>query len=184
MSAKYLATLNAALSGSEPSLLLDVVRTRWRTAKPADVAAIVADIGQWQKALWKFNSVGHIGNAGGPEAWMEPVTPLAAKQEIRFKIPPSAEGKEVVLYLATSDAGDGNEGDFAVWEKPRLVAPGRSDLLLRDVRTASVRRRGTAGTRILEHREMPCRRSRSSSRAGPDLTRRNSRGSTASNPSF
>ena len=38
--------------------------------------------------------------------------------------------------MAASDAGDGNENDFAVWENPRLVASGRPDLALRDVRAA------------------------------------------------
>ena len=35
--------------------------------------------------------------------------------------------------MVAGDAGDGNEHDFAVWERPRLVAPGRPDLLLKDV---------------------------------------------------
>jgi hypothetical protein len=43
----------------------------------------------------------------------------------------------VTIYLAAADAGDGNEHDFAVWQQPRLVAPGRPDLLLRDVRAIS-----------------------------------------------
>ena len=43
-------------------------------------------------------------------------------------------GGEVTVYLVAGDAGDGNEHDFVVWEQPRLVAPGRPDLLLRDVR--------------------------------------------------
>ena len=42
------------------------------------------------------------------------------------------------------DAGDGNEHDFVVWEQPRLVAPGRPDLLLRDVRDVARRARGAA----------------------------------------
>src|SRR5205823_6989728 len=81
-----------------------------------------------------FTSVGHIGKRDGPKAWLVPVTPLAAARELRTKIPAPATGGEVTLYLATSDAGDGNEHDFAVWENPRLVAPGRPDLPLRDVR--------------------------------------------------
>ena len=39
-----------------------------------------------------------------------------------------------MVSLVASDAGDGNEHDFVVWQQPRLVAPGRPDLLLRDVR--------------------------------------------------
>ncbi len=43
----------------------------------------------------------------------------------------------MTLTLVASDAGDGNDHDFVVWQRPRLVAPGRPDLLLRDVRQAS-----------------------------------------------
>ncbi len=136
LNAKYLTTLCAVLKAKEPSLLLDGIRARWRGAKP-DAAALAADVAQWQKALWKFGSVGHIGKAGGPKAWMEPVSALATKQEVRLKIPAPPDGTDVTLFLAASDAGDGNEHDFVVWQQPRLVAPGRPDLLLRDVRAVS-----------------------------------------------
>src|SRR5437867_7299471 len=137
LSPKYLAALWSLLNSNQPSLLLDPIRARWRAAKPADAPALAKDIAQWQQALWKFNSVGHIGKVGGPKAWMEPVNPLQPRQEIRFKIPAASEAKEVTLYLSASDAGDGNTDDFVVWEKPRLVASGRPDLLLRDVRQLS-----------------------------------------------
>ena len=97
-------------------------------------ALAAADIEAWQQALWRFASVGHIGKRDGPKGWQEPVTPLAAQQEMRLKLAAPADGGDVTLYLAAGDAGDGNEHDFAVWENPRLVAPGRPDLPLRDVR--------------------------------------------------
>ena len=62
-----------------------------------------------------------------------PVTPLAGTREVRLKIPAPADGTDVTLYLVASDAGDGNDNDFAVWENPRLLIPGRPDLPLRDV---------------------------------------------------
>ena len=136
LNARYLATLWSALNDQQPSLVLDLIRTQWRTAKPADAPALVATIAQWQRALWRFTTVGHIGKRNGPSAWQVPVVPLAAAQEVRVKLPASANGNEVTLYLLASDAGDGNENDFAVWENPRLVAPGRPDLRLRDVRDA------------------------------------------------
>jgi hypothetical protein len=137
LNAKYLNTLWRSLTDAEPSLLLDGIRTRWRTARPADAAALAADVAAWQKGLWKFGSVGHIGKLRGPKAWMEPVTPIVASQELRFKIPAKPEGDAVTLSLVAGDVGDGNEHDFAILRQPRLVAPGRPDLLLRDVRQVS-----------------------------------------------
>ncbi|MDB6155282.1 MAG: cytochrome [Chthoniobacteraceae bacterium] len=134
LNAKYFGALIKTFSGNEPSLLLDGIRARWRVAKPSESSALAIEIVQWQKALWKFSSVGHIGKTGGPKAWMEPVNPLVSRQEVRLKIPASQDGKDVTLYLMASDAGDGSANDRAVWERPRLVAPGRPDLLLRDVR--------------------------------------------------
>ncbi|MBC8114813.1 MAG: hypothetical protein H7062_10575, partial [Candidatus Saccharimonas sp.] len=121
----------------KPSYLLDGLRVRWRAAKPADAALLAKEIAQWQQALWRFTSVGHIGKLGGPKAWVEPVSPLTARQELKLKMPTSTDGKEVVLYLTAGDAGDGREQDFVVWERPRLVAAGRPDLLLRDVRAVT-----------------------------------------------
>lgn len=134
LSRKYLGILWNALTGKEPSLLLDGLRARWRQAKPADAVAIAGEIATWQQTLWRFSSVGHIGKVGGPKAWMEPVSPLTTKYETRLKIPASTDGKLVTLYLLAFDAGDGSDQDFVVWQQPRLVAAGRPDLLLRDVR--------------------------------------------------
>ncbi len=136
LNAKYLTTLWTALNDTQPSLLLDPLRAQWRAAKPTEAPALVASIAQWQRALWRFTTIGHIGKRNGPSAWQMPVIPLAASQEVRVKLPVPTSGNEVVLYLLASDAGDGNENDFAVWENPRLVAPGRPDLHLRDVRAA------------------------------------------------
>jgi hypothetical protein len=137
LSAQYLQTLRAILSSEQPNFLLDPIRARWRAAKPGDAPALAKEISQWQHALWKFNSVGHIGKRDGPKAWMEPLTPIQSKQELRYKMAAPPEAKDVTLYLSASDAGDGNKGDYVVWEQPRLVAPGQPALLLRDVREVS-----------------------------------------------
>ena len=134
LSPKYLGLLWKTLRDTNPSPLLDHVRARWKSAKADGAAALVEEIGQWQTALWKFNSVGHIGKVGGPKSWMEPVSPLLTRQEFRLPIPASSDGKAVTLYLAADDAGDGSDDDSVVWERPRLVAPGRPELLLRDLR--------------------------------------------------
>jgi hypothetical protein len=140
LNARYLRTLWGALTGSAPSLLLDRLRTRWRAARPGDAAALAAEVAAWQKGLWTFGPVGLIGRQGSPARWMEPVTPLVSEQELRFKLPAPAAGAtggEVVFSLVATDAGDGSDQDFVIWERPRLVAAGRPDLLLRDVRAAA-----------------------------------------------
>ncbi len=136
LNGKFLSALASALTDKKPSLLFDPIRAQWQKAKAADTPALAAAIGQWQKALWRFTTVGHIGKRDGPKAWQEPVTPLAPRQEIRLKLPAPQDGKDVTLYFSTSDAGDGHEHDSAVWENARLVAKGRRDLPLRNVRSA------------------------------------------------
>lgn len=63
-----------------------------------------------------------------------PVAPLASTRDFKMPLPAPDTNGVVTLYLATSDAGDGSANDFAVWENPRLVAPGRADLPLRHLR--------------------------------------------------
>ena len=136
LNAKYLGILWSSLSGSKPSLILDNLRSRWRGAKPEDAAALAADVAAWQKGLWAFGPVGLIGRKGGQARWMEPVNPLITQQDIRLKIPAMPKGEkkeEVELSLVVTDAGDGNDQDFVVFEQPRLVAKGRPDILLRDL---------------------------------------------------
>ncbi|MGE3314254.1 MAG: DUF1587 domain-containing protein, partial [Planctomycetaceae bacterium] len=128
LNARYLKTLWKALTTDESSPLLEGVRTQWRTAKPADATALADRIRQWQKALSRFQNVGHM------KSWVVPTSPITAGQEIKVKIPAPAEGNEVLLYLTADDAGDGNTHDFVVWNDLRLVTPGRPDLPLREVR--------------------------------------------------
>jgi hypothetical protein len=151
LNARYLTKLWNTLSASdgasaggaarEPSLILDSLRTRWKTAAPGDAAALAASIASWQNAVWKFNNVGQIarklGRPDGPPSWMEAVTPLVDRQEFRVKlvVPDGPAAKDAVtIRLAAGDAGDGRDQDVVVWENPRLVAPGRADLPLRLVR--------------------------------------------------
>jgi Protein of unknown function (DUF1592)/Protein of unknown function (DUF1588)/Protein of unknown function (DUF1587)/Protein of unknown function (DUF1585)/Protein of unknown function (DUF1595)/Cytochrome C oxidase, cbb3-type, subunit III len=133
LNAKYLKTMWTSLSKPETSLILDCIRARWRTAKPGDAASLTTDIETWQRSLWKFSTVGHIGKAGGPKRWLEPVNPLVSRQELRLKIPAMPEAKEITISLVATDAGDGNEHDFVVWERPRFVAAGKPDVLLADL---------------------------------------------------
>ncbi len=134
---RYFRVLWDTLNEKTPSLVLDIVRTKWRMAKPNEFNDLVATILQWQKSLWRFATIGHIGKRNGPSAWQVPIHPLAASHEIRIKLPQPKDGKNISMYLFTSDLGDGNQNDFAVWENPRFVAPDKPDLLLRDLRTAT-----------------------------------------------
>ncbi len=150
LNAKYLNILWTTLNGAERAPVLDSIRERWRVARADDAPALVTEISRWQKALWRFTSVGHIGKVGGPTAWMEPVSPVVTRQDLRLAMPASAGG-EMKVYLVASDAGSGDGPAEVVWERPRLVAPGRLDLLLRDVRgvareLASLRERAFGAT--------------------------------------
>lgn len=138
LSSLYLGKLWTSLSASEPSLLLDHLRANWRSANPQDASSLAGQVRAWQKGLWMFEPVGLIGREGGPSRWMEPVNPLVTRQELCFTIPQFVSGyerEEVAFSLVATDAGDGNRDDFVVWKKPRLVADGRPDILLRDVRS-------------------------------------------------
>lgn len=136
LSAKYLSAVWAMLTGTDSAPLLDDLRAKWKTATAADAAALTTQIGGWQNAVWKFSPVGHIGKLGGPKAWMEPVDPLTANTELRWKVPPNATG-EVTFYLLAADAGG---GDSALFGKPRFTAPGRPELLLKDVQALAAER--------------------------------------------
>ncbi|MCH8042905.1 MAG: DUF1592 domain-containing protein [Planctomycetes bacterium] len=134
LSAKYLGTLWRMFTAKgKPSLLLDPLRTRWRAAGAKDAAALTAEIAQRQKALWKFNTIGHIGREGGPPSWQQAVTPVASRRQFKLPLPKPADGKDIVIYLSASDAGDGGKGDYVLWKSPRLEGGGHPVLLLRDV---------------------------------------------------
>jgi hypothetical protein len=136
LSPKYLEILWRAFTGSERLLLLSHRRQEWRNLQPADASNLAAEIARWQNALGKFNSVGHIGKVNGPKAWLEPVDPLVSRQELRWKAPAN-EDAEVTFFLAATAHSDGNEPTYVVWDRPRFVAPGRPELLLRDARAIS-----------------------------------------------
>ncbi len=144
LNAKYLTILREALTSAKPSVLLDPLRARFREKK-----LTAADIEPWQKVLWHFANIGHIGKTNGPKAWQEPVTPLVAKHEMRLKL---ASESDLTLYLSTTDARDGSEGDEVIWENPRLVAPGRPDLPISGL-PALVKHLETQRSRIIAETE-------------------------------
>lgn len=137
LNVKYLTSLWQLLSNPSSSTedqgLLESLRRRWRTTSLANADAISAEILTWQKALWRFSSIGHIGKVNGPKAWQEPVDPIQTQQEIRFPIPEAAGKDHASFFVQVGDAGDGNEGDTLLLTQPRLVAPGRPEILMRDL---------------------------------------------------
>ena len=142
LSRRYLERLWRVLQDERPSLVLDQVRAEWRTAKPGDLKGVVARVERWQQALWIFGPVGLVGRTGGPRLWMSSIDPVVTTQQLRHGFPvPKPDAKPadkadtaVVLSLVVGDAGDGRDGDYVVFEKPRLIKKGQPDLLLRDVR--------------------------------------------------
>lgn len=144
LSAKYLATLREALgTASGPSgppavatgsLLLDRLRDLWWQQPLVPIPQLVSEVEGWQRVLWRFNKVGqigrHLGREDGPASWMEAVSPLVARQEFRLPMPPADAEGNVTLHLAATTAGDGPTDDMVIFEQPRLVAAGRSDLPL------------------------------------------------------
>lgn len=130
LNAKYLGLLYNAFNKADSSLLIKDLQQKYNSG---DLSP--DDIRSWQQSLWRFTSVGHIGKVNGPKSWQEPVDPLVESHAIRMPLSAPQDGSDLLLYLSTSDAGDGNEGDVAVWEKPRLVIAGRSDLPLKDLRS-------------------------------------------------
>ena len=134
LSAKYLTLLLQALRSREPAPLLEPLRARWRTATDADVGALVAWIEGWQRALFRFASVGHLGKVGGPTAWCNPVEPVVAAQDFRVELTPAAGAADVAVHLVSSPVLGGSDAGEVVWRQPRLVRAGAPDLPLRDVR--------------------------------------------------
>ncbi|MDO8349157.1 MAG: DUF1587 domain-containing protein, partial [Planctomycetota bacterium] len=137
LSPKYLGILLAALQANEPSPLLDPLRARWRAAGPTDVEALAAQVASWQRVLFRFQSVGHIGKVGGPRAWLESVDPLVLRQEFRLPISPTAGSASVALQLRATNGIAGDTDDVVVWRQPRLRIPGGPDLPLRSVPNAA-----------------------------------------------
>jgi Protein of unknown function (DUF1592)/Protein of unknown function (DUF1588)/Protein of unknown function (DUF1587)/Protein of unknown function (DUF1585)/Protein of unknown function (DUF1595)/Planctomycete cytochrome C len=129
LSEKYLGIVWTTLHDTHPSLILDILRSKWQKGELSS-----ADIEPWQASLWRFTNIGHLGKIGGPKAWMDPILPLGSEQEFRVKLTAPADGQDIVVYLSATDAADGNEHDFALWENARIVSQGQPDLPLKNIR--------------------------------------------------
>ena len=137
LNAKYLGILWQTLSAAPEqsggtSLLLDQFRAQWRSAAPEDVEKLVAWIRGQQQVLFQYNPIGHIGKDGKSKIWMDIATPLANRRDFSVRLTEQDSG-DVSIFLSASDAGDGHEGDFVVWQNPRLTIENGPDIQLRDL---------------------------------------------------
>ena len=118
LSAKYLEMLWNTLNDTKPSLVLDGIRSRWKTASLNDVPAIVAQIESWQKVAWTLNNKA----ACIYEPWQVPNRLVNGFQDFRVKLSPQAGKNEIVLYLvARTVAGEPGGGQpMVLWDKAQI----------------------------------------------------------------
>lgn len=125
LNAKYMGILWNTLGQPQETALLDRIQKRFAVLKPDELPQLVAEVAAWQNALTRFQSVGHM------KPWLADVEPLVERQDLRVKCEAGASG-ETVLQLAVGAAGD-PANDFVLWQQPRLVQAGRTDITLRDL---------------------------------------------------
>jgi len=131
LSAKYLHSLVEYLSAKNDTDL--GLRGRWQKATVRDIPALVAEVDRWQKVLWKFNPVGKVGWPKGPARWMEAISPLTARHEVKLKLADKNDGSDQVISLVVEDAGGGMTPGIVVWQEPKLILAGRPALPLSEV---------------------------------------------------
>lgn len=121
ISAKYLNQLGSMLTAKdrEYSFLLNDVRDRWRSIRATEIPELADHIRSIQNTLWKFNSIGHIGDDGQPPTWLEPTNPASVDREFRVELPQT--GNDVTLTLAAENVLGENR---VVWQNPRLTGVG------------------------------------------------------------
>jgi len=143
INAKYLGVLWATLSDKTPSQPLDTIRAKWRAATEKDVPALAAEITAWQAALWKTVRVGSYVQeswgtaAGAKKGYAESVArqvavdpPAVDVAPLRVAVKPAPGQSDVVLYLVAREVAP--VAGPVVWQRPRLEAPGKPPLLLKD----------------------------------------------------
>ena len=106
--------------------------------------------------------MGHLND------WLEPVTPLVGKQSFTVSLDTPEQNGPTALYLWTGDAGDGGDGDYLVWKRPRFEGkpipvhgdkPRPSDLrpiLLRDLPLVSRTSGDDASKNLRRQPALPC----------------------------
>ena len=136
LSPKYLKTLADVLqtntapeNAKSQSPLINELARQWQAAvEKQSTDELESWISQWQKSLWKFSSVGHIGKLNGPKAWQEPLDPLVTSLALKTAIQADTEQ----LHIAIHNAGDSDQGDNVVLWNPRFIRSGEPDVSLAD----------------------------------------------------
>ena len=133
INAKYLTTLWATLVArpNKLSLPIDPLRRQWREAASTDVDKLVSAVGHLQEAAFRYNLIGHIGSDGKQVPWLAPHDPIVSRRQFDLMLPES-DG-DVSVFLSASDAGDGNDEDYVVWQNARLTTQSGPDIPLRDL---------------------------------------------------
>ena len=120
---KYLGVIWEAFTSPDDGGPLDGFRANFRSAKDAN--ALIADITTWQAGLWQKVAVGSYRN---PTLYAVVNPPAVGSQMLRLAAQPAAGQPDVTVRLAAQDSGKGK----VVWGRPRLEAPNKPTLLLRD----------------------------------------------------
>ena len=136
LNAKYLGILWKLLTEPSGSFPLEAIQEQWRSASASDLPALTAGIAAWQGVLWQTVRVGsyvHAVGTGFAESRTRQIPSgfvPAAAQLLRLPFKPMPGESAVVLRLAARDlVGPGGK---VVWQNPRLEAPGKPTLFLRN----------------------------------------------------
>lgn len=134
---RYLQTLWEALNTtSNESFLLSDFRERWRQTAPNDLDSLLIEIEQAQSALWKLNSIGHIGRKNGPKRWLEPVSPLTTHYDLRVPMAVAENVADHSFTLTAIPVGGSSSKQKILWKQPRIEFVGDNPpppILLKDV---------------------------------------------------
>ena len=154
LSPKYLRQLWQTLNqnGARQTFLIKYLQKRWRQASLRDAPQLAEEIQQWQNALWKFNTIGHIGRPGGAKSWMEKSNPHQITQEFRIPLTAKPNQDSVNVFLGSSHLLGSGPGHIR-WIRPRLSGQdlsgtGNNEILLRDLNSL-VERQETIRTQAL-----------------------------------
>jgi len=135
LSPVYLERLWRQLNASDNSPLLNALRDKWRATEPRQAGELAAWTRQVQSSLWRFQSVGQLGEGGKQKQWMVPKSPLVTSQALQVALPDKITGEEVMLHLSAAGFGTGTHADIVKLKRPRLEFKdkARVPILVRDL---------------------------------------------------